>query len=93
MLLARIIQVDHQQFLRYRGNLTGDQAGFFQRLALAQVERATAEFQRILQRLFNPDIKPAVDTFMDEIEREVIHDTDRDDGQQDKDEDHARGQA
>jgi len=66
---------------------------FFEQFAHAQVERGTAEFERIIQGAVDFDIKPAVDPAPQEIEREAVDHQDRDDGQTDEHDNEAQGQA
>ena len=66
-----------------------DSRGLREELAHANAERSPAEVQRIVERLLDAHVEPAVDTAVQKLQREVVDDCDRCDRQDHEDDDHS----
>ena len=60
---------------------------------LGSFQRTATEKQRVVQRLFNPDIKPRINTSAEKLDREVVHHCQRNQRQNGKGADETQGQS
>ena len=78
---AGVVERADRLLVGERLDVRRDSRGLREELAHAHSEGGAAEVQRIVQRLLDAHVEPAVDPAVQELEREVVHDGDRRDGQ------------